>query len=212
MKYGNVTTLLNYSFDRQVEDASEIESIAKQAFDTSRDAYALAREAMDQQHATGNQIQVLESQVASMGEKLRTVQSLAGQTYRDASEAYNAAINIYQQAQNLDVPNVDEENIEKQATKVSEEAKRIREEANRLIQTNSQLLQETQDKRVQLEDLLARAEGQQQELDAQLADMDQHRAKALNAVASGNAVLADAERTLRTLNGKLHSIVPNLRN
>jgi laminin gamma 1 len=191
----------NVFFYRQVEDASEIESIAKQAYDTSTDAYEMARNAMEQQHATGNQIRVLEVQVHSMGEKLRTVQSLAGQTYRDASEAYNAAINIYQQAQSLEVPTVNEENLENQASKVQREAQRIRDEANRLIETNSQLLQETQDRRAQLEDLLARAEGQQQQLDAQLAEMDQHRAKALNAVSNGNDVLEDATNTLKTLNG-----------
>jgi len=32
-----------------------------------------------------------------MGEKLRTVQSLAGQTLRDSTDAYNQALNIYQQ-------------------------------------------------------------------------------------------------------------------
>ena len=161
----------------------------------------MARAAMDQQHATGNQIRVLEVQVQSMGEKLRTVQSLAGQTYRDASEAYNSAIGIYQQAKSLQVPSVDEENIEKQANRVQEDAQRIREEAERLIRENEGLLEDTQNRRVQLEDLMGRAETQQQDLDAQLADMDQHRAKALKAVADGNAVLSDAQRTLETLNG-----------
>merc|ERR1712008_329442 len=40
----------------------------------------------------------------------------------------------------------------------------------------------------------------QQTLDAQLADMDGHRAKAINAVEDGNSVLQDATRTLETLN------------
>ena len=64
------------------------------------------------------------------------------------------------------------------------------------------LLEETQNRRVQLQDLLDRAEDQQQTLDAQLADMDGHRAKAINAVEDGNSVLQDATRTLETLNGK----------
>jgi hypothetical protein len=40
------------------------------------------------------------------------------------------------------------------------------------------------------------------QLDAQLADMDSHREKALAAVAKGNSVLQDAANTLRTLKGK----------
>jgi chromosome segregation ATPase len=71
-----------------------------------------------------------------------------------------------------------------------------------LIDSNVNLLEETQNRRVQLQDLLDRAEDQQQTLDAQLADMDGHRAKAINAVEDGNSVLQDATRTLETLNGK----------
>lgn len=194
---------------RQVEDASEIESIARQAYETSNNAYEMTRAAMEEQHKTGNQIRLLEVQVQSMGEKLRTVQSLAGQTYRDASEAYNTAINIFQQAKSLDVPTVDEENIEKQANRVKEEANRIKDEANRLIQSNLDLLTETRDRRVQLEDLLGQAEGQQQILDSQLAEMDNYRAKALAAVSSGNSVLEDALRTLQTLNDFENTVKAN---
>ena len=71
-----------------------------------------------------------------------------------------------------------------------------------MIDSNVNLLEETQNRRVQLQDLLDRAEDQQQTLDAQLADMDGHRAKAINAVEDGNSVLQDATRTLETLNGK----------
>ena len=78
-------------------------------------------------------------------------------------------------------------------------------QANRLIENNMNLLEETQNRRVQLQDLLDRAEDQQQTLDAQLADMDGHRAKAINAVEDGNSVLQDATRTLQTLNGRLSS-------
>ena len=73
-----------------------------------------------------------------------------------------------------------------------------------MIDSNVNLLEETQNRRVQLQDLLDRAEDQQQTLDAQLADMDGHRAKAINAVEDGNSVLQDATRTLETLNGKSH--------
>ena len=71
-----------------------------------------------------------------------------------------------------------------------------------MIDSNVNLLEETQNRRVQLQDLLDRAEDQQQTLDAQLADMDGHRAKAINAVEDGNSVLQDATRTLETLNGE----------
>ena len=43
---------------------------------------------MEEQTKTGSQIKVLEEQVKLMSSKLRTVQSLAGQTSRDATDAY----------------------------------------------------------------------------------------------------------------------------
>merc|ERR1712086_835808 len=110
---------------------------------------------MEEQTKTGSQIKVLEEQVKIMGNKLRTVQSLASQTSRDANDAYNTAINIYQQAKSIEVPSIDEENIEKQANRVQEEAIQIKQEANRLIDSNVNLLEETQNRRVQLQDLLA---------------------------------------------------------
>ena len=190
-----------------MEDASEIEFIATQAKETSKSAYEMARGAMDDQHKTGNQIKVLEVQVNDMGKKLQKVQSLSVQTSKDAMDAYNSAINIFQRAKSLEVPSIDEENIEKQAKRVREEAQRIKDEANRLIDSNVDLLQETQDRRVQLEDLLGRAQSQQQTLDAQLAEMDKHAEKAKKAVENGNAVLSDAEKTLQTLNGNIYQIV-----
>ena len=117
---------------RQVEDASEIESIAKQAYETSNNAYEMARAAMEEQTKTGSQIKVLEEQVKMMGGKLRTVQSLASQTSRDANDAYNTAINIYQQAKSIEVPSIDEENIEKQANRVQEEANQIKQEVSKV--------------------------------------------------------------------------------
>ncbi len=92
-----------FSFPRQEEDASEIASIAKQAYDTANDAYQVAWGAMGQQPNTSNQIRVLEVEVEKMRDRLRTVQSLAAQTLRDSTDAYNQALNIYQQAVTLKV-------------------------------------------------------------------------------------------------------------
>ena len=70
---------------------------------------------MEEQTKTGSQIKVLEEQVKLMREKLMTVQSLTRQTSTDAIDAYNTAISYYQQAKSIEVPIIDEENIEKQA-------------------------------------------------------------------------------------------------
>ena len=191
---------------RQVEDASEIESIAKQAFETAKNAYDMAYNAMQSAPQTGNQIQILEEQVTRMGETLRSVQSLASQTQRDASEAYNQAIKLYQTAKLMEVPTIDDENIEKKANTVKSEAMQIKEEATRLMESNQQLLSDTQNRREQLIDLLEEAETQQKMLSSQIAQLEQNREKALTAVDNGNLVLEDAKRTLETLKGNLYCI------
>ena len=60
---------------------------------------------------------------------------------------------------------------------------------------------------MELEDLLGRAENQQQQVDRQLADMDGYNQRALEAVQSGNNVLKDAQDTLRTLQGKCSTFI-----
>ena len=79
-----------------------------------------------------------------MGKKLMTVQSLATQTLRDSTDAYNQALNILQQAKSLEVPEVDHATLEDQAVKVERDARRIQEEAQRLISENEELLRAAQ--------------------------------------------------------------------
>jgi chromosome segregation ATPase len=176
--------------------------MATQAYDTASTAYNMARDALEQQHKTANQITVLEVQVADMGERMRAVQSLSAQTLRDASDTYNAALTVYQQAYALEVPRVDHAHLEESAAKVGREARRIGDEARKLIAENERLLRDAQDRRAQLEDLLGRAQDQQQQVDSQLAEMDGHRKRALDSIKKGDDVLEEATNTLNTLKGK----------
>ncbi|CAB4054802.1 LAMC1 [Lepeophtheirus salmonis] len=155
--------------EKLVEDASEITSIARQASNTSSKAYEMTREALEEQHIEANQIDILNHQVDEMGLK------------------------------GLEIPQVNSEEVSEKASQVEVDAERIRGEAERLIQDNMELLQQTQDKRAMLEELLNRANVQQQEVDRQLADMDEFRNRAINAVKSGNDILKDAQATLETL-------------
>merc|ERR1712156_935240 len=88
---------------------------------------------------------------------------------------------------------------EDKARKVEAEAKQIAADANLLLENNNQLLADMQNRRIQLEDLLNRAQTQQQQVDQQMETMTEYKSKADNAVTTGNAVLQDAEQTLKTL-------------
>ena len=64
MHYPSFLTLEIKYFDyRQEEDANEIASIAKQALDTSNNAYDMAYDALNQQTDTSKQVNVLVVQV-----------------------------------------------------------------------------------------------------------------------------------------------------
>ena len=54
-----------------------------------------------------------------MSTKLRQVQSLASQTLKDSTDSYNLALNIYQQAIAMQVPDVNNQDLEDKASKVS---------------------------------------------------------------------------------------------
>ena len=53
-----------------------------------------------------------------MSAKLRSVQSLATTTLSDSTDSYNHALNIYQQALAMQVPTVDNQDLEDKAKKV----------------------------------------------------------------------------------------------
>merc|ERR1712142_749039 len=115
------------------------------------------------------------------------------------TEAYMKALTIYQTAFNLDVPKVDTSGLADTAQKVSQDAERIKSDAERLITENDELLQNMTNKREELNDLLHSHMAQQQQIDSQLAEMDDQRSRALKAVELGDTVLLEANRTLTTL-------------
>ena len=53
-----------------------------------------------------------------MTSKLQQVQSLATRTLKDSTDSYNLALNIYQQALAMQVPTVDNQDLEDKAKKV----------------------------------------------------------------------------------------------
>jgi len=185
--------------ESQEEDASEIESIAKQANEISTDAYKKGRDALEETTETANQIELLQAQLREMGTKLSEVQTDSQETLRAAQDAYIQALTINQQVFNLQVPEVDTSGLDDQASKVTKDAERIHEDAERLIKEHEELLNTAMNKRQELNDLMNSALTQQQQLDSRMADMDEHRSRALKAVELGNTVLEEAKITLATL-------------
>ena len=185
--------------EQQEEHANEITSIGEQAATMSNEAFNLAYSARQQQLDNSNKIDGLRYKLSSVETKIATVEKLTSDSLAKATDAYNEALTIKQQVLSLEVPGVDSAAMEAKAKQIMTDAERIKADAELLLTSNQDLLQNTMGKRAELQDLLNRANIQQQEVDRRLADMDRHRAKALEAVKIGNNVLKDADNTLETL-------------
>ena len=185
--------------EQQEEDANEITSIAKQAFDMSNNAHQIALSAMKEQLSNANNIDKLKYKLMEVDGKLSTVEKLASNTLAKAENAYYEALTIHRQVLNLEVPSVRSEGLENQAEQIVEDSLRIKEDAERLMDEYQPVVRETMDKRVNLQDLLDRANIQQKEVNNRLEEIEHHKKKALLAVDVGNNVLTDAQNTLETL-------------
>jgi len=185
--------------NQQMEDASEIESYAKQAHDVSSAAYQKARDALEEQVQYANNIETLKEQLKDMANRLASVQTASDETLRDATDAYNQAMFITQKEFNLEVPRIDSVQLELEASRVKKDAERLEKEATELIEKNDELVRDTMDKRGELEDLLNQAAAQQQQVNSSMMEMTGYKDQALKSVELGNTVLAEAQVTLDTL-------------
>ena len=185
--------------EQQERDAGDMKRMAEAALEMASTANQLARDAAEEQVKKGERISALRAHISELDEKLTTVQSLSLATQRDATAAYNQALAIYQQAFNLETALADNTGVIEGAAGVKGEAARLRSTAEQLLQENMSLLGRVVTDREELEELLARAVAQQQQVDARLDDLTGHQDKAAAAVQRGNSILEQARATLETL-------------
>lgn len=172
---------------------------AEAALEMASNANQLARDALDEQVKKAERISMLRTHLEQLEGKLSTVQSLSLATLSDATDAYNRALNIYQEAFNLDPSSGDMTRMQEDATGMRVKAGTVRSTADKLLAENAELLGQVVVDREELEELLERAVSQQQQVNARLDDLTGHQGKAADAVERGNAVLEQARATLETL-------------
>lgn len=186
----------------QLEEAATlIETTAQEALNTSSSAYQLAREAVDQQKNTTEQIGVLQREMTGTELTLSRTQAMAREALTNAQAAYTEALSLLGDAYSLVVPNVDWQFMKRQTAQHVEDSKRVKEEAEQLIDEHTVMLDEASDLIIGAGDLLARGVAQQQVADELLADADAAHARAQEAVSLGDKTLQEAQKTLETLEG-----------
>ncbi|XP_014670570.1 PREDICTED: laminin subunit gamma-1-like [Priapulus caudatus] len=124
---------------------------------------------------------------------------LAEDAREQATEVYDEVLETLTDANSLQLPTVDSDAYNTQATQISEEAERISDEAMSLMTDNEQLIEDISGQEEEARRLLREGERQQNIADEMLADVDRAKAKAEEAVAKGDETLTEARETLKTL-------------
>lgn len=181
--------------------AALIDSTAQEALNTSSSAYQLAREAVDQQKNSTEEIGGLRKELTITEQTLARTQAMAKEALTNAQSAYTEALSLLGDAYSLVVPNVEWQFMKRQAAQHSEESRQIKAEADQLAAENANMLDEVSDQIIGAGDVLAKGVAQQQIADELLADADVALGRSQEAVSLGEKTLAEAQKTLETLEG-----------
>ena len=164
-------------------------------------AYQLAREAVDQQKNTTEEIGGLRWELTITEQTLARTQALAKEALTNAQSAYTEALSLLGDAYSLVVPNVEWQFMKRQAAQYSEESRQIKKDADLLTAENTNMLDDVSDQIIGAGDVLAKGVAQQQIADELLADADVALGRSQEAVSLGDKTLAEAQKTLETLEG-----------
>ncbi|KFD47979.1 hypothetical protein M514_11156 [Trichuris suis] len=184
---------------KQKNDSLKIEQDAAASLNASQKAYKKAHEAIYGSEAISSEISRLEKSFAELEQLHNQTSIMSAEQVERAENVYQKAAEMLNKVDALRLPDVDIDAIQKKAKVVSEEARTVRIEAEKLAMENKPVVDQVNRIRVDTEYELQRAEQQQQEADALLADLDAAREKARKAVSLAEATLEEANKTLRTL-------------
>lgn len=187
--------------DQQQKDSEAIEIASNEALNTSAEAYRLAEEALRAQATMQEEVRDLTKRLDDLSNFMERTLHLANGTKREAGEAYDAALDIYADANSIVVPTADVQEKKDEAARIKAEASRIKGDAESLANRHKSMLSEIDGKTRDAQNLLDEAIRQQQITDELLTDTDAALAKAHNAIAAGERIIDDANDTLTTLKG-----------
>ncbi|RZF38368.1 hypothetical protein LSTR_LSTR009263 [Laodelphax striatellus] len=158
----------------QKEEYDNINWLAEKAVNVSTDAYELAKDTINQQKNTSDELKILASDLALARDLLDSANRLSAEVKGHVSNVHTEALDLYRDIYALTIPTVDTAAMRQDAQLLAEEMSGA-------------------------EAMLELASGQQQTCDDLLADADAAKALADDAVTLGNKTLTEAELTLKTL-------------
>jgi laminin gamma 1 len=183
------------------EEALKMEKIGAAALNTSKEAYDLAWNSINQQRNASEESRSLQQSVQQLEDEVKATEIKAKQSLDVAKEAYNNALNLFKDAYSLSLPNIDFSAIKEQAKRAKSEAEELKDSVGNLLKEREQLLVEAQDESKQAKELLANAYKQQQMADELLADLDKAKASADEARNQSENTFKEAQKIYDTLQG-----------
>nr|XP_056701417.1 laminin subunit gamma-1 [Euleptes europaea] len=196
----NMTVLVDEArqlAQRHKQEADDIVRVAKEANDTSTQAYKLLLDTLAGENQTVNDISDLNRKYNQAKDISRDLEKQANKVHAEAEEAGNKALQIYANLTSL--PVVDTESLEKEATKIKEEAKELDQLINRKLKNYEDLIEDMKGKELEVKNLLEKGKTEQQTADQLLARADAAKALAEEAAKKGNNTLQEAKDILGNL-------------
>ncbi|KAL8178112.1 UNVERIFIED_CONTAM: Laminin subunit gamma-1 [Gekko kuhli] len=182
---------------RHKQEADDIVRIAKEANDTSAQAYKLLLDTLAGENQTANDIGDLNRKYNQAKDISRDLERQANKVHAEAEEAGNKALQLYANLTSL--PVVDTEGLEKEAKKIKEEAKDLDQLINRKLKNYEDLIEDMKGKELEVKNLLEKGKTEQQTADQLLARADAAKALAEEAARKGNNTLQEARDILSNL-------------
>ncbi|XP_033006958.1 laminin subunit gamma-1-like [Lacerta agilis] len=182
---------------RHKQEADDIVRVAKEANDTSTQAYKLLLDTLAGENQTMNDIGDLNRKYNQAKDISRDLEKQANKVHADAEEAGNKALQIYANLTSL--PSIDSEELENEANKIKKEARELDQLINRKLKDYEDLREDMKGKELEVQNLLQKGKTEQQTADQLLARADAAKALAEESAKKGSNTLQEANDILSNL-------------
>ncbi|GAB1600789.1 laminin subunit gamma-1-like [Argonauta hians] len=185
--------------EQQMEEAKMAEKNANEAFNISQEALKTVRNTFKFSSKLGEEISKLKSMNQNNQNLMRQTEILSKNAKMKAEEALNKALEINRNIAKFNVSNINVDHLVKETEKIKKEADGIKKSLQETLNANEDMLRQVEEEKRKAKFVLDNALSKQQEADKLMSDIFKANTKAKEAVEKGEAILKEAQETLKTL-------------
>ncbi|XP_029636725.1 laminin subunit gamma-1 [Octopus sinensis] len=184
---------------QQMSDAKETEENANEALNISRDALQTTKDLYRFPERLANEISRLNSMNENNKNLMHQTEILSKNAKMKAEDALNKALEINTKIARFNISNVNVDHLVTEAEKIKQEANEIQKSLQETLTANNDMLNDVDEEKRKANLLYEDALNKQQETDKLMSDIFKANSKAKEAVEKGEAILKEAQETLKTL-------------